>query len=352
MANRNVNSSGGYVYILYGEDTFGRDEAVLRLKEKIRELPAGDHNLTELGPETTVHALRMAADVMPFLADRRMVIVHGLLGRLAGRGSGARRAPRARKSATTADSVPDESQQLLEYLPDVPQTTSLVFVEDGRLQPGPLAQVIPRGRSAVREYPAVRDVPHWTRARAKQIGVELDESAVRELAMLGGSDLRRLDSELHKLADYAAGRPVTRGDVRELVVGREVDTWALLDGLSERNTARVLTAYRSLCTHGEKFGAIFGGAIVPHFHRLLAAHALSTASREERARVEVAALGMNPATVDRWIKQSAAFDRAELERAMELLLDLDRQIKVGETEDEAALEVVLVQLCERLALPA
>jgi len=53
-----VNSPGGYVYILYGEDTFGRDEAVQSLKDRMRALPAGEHNLTELGPETTVTALR------------------------------------------------------------------------------------------------------------------------------------------------------------------------------------------------------------------------------------------------------------------------------------------------------
>jgi DNA polymerase III subunit delta len=346
-----VNSPGGYVYILYGEDTFGRDEAVQRLKEKIRELPAGDHNLTELGPETTVHGLRMAADVMPFLADRRMVIVHGLLARLAGRGAGARRAPRARKSTATTETGPDEYTALLEYLPDVPQTSSLVFVEDGRLHPEALVAATPRGRSFVRHYPLVDDVPRWTRARAKQIGVELDEGAVRELAMLGGSDLRRLDSELHKLADYAAGRSVTRADVRELVSGRELDTWALLDGLSERNTAKTLLAYRSLYTHGEKIGAIFGRDIVPHFHRLLVARELSLVSSQERARVDVAALGMNPATIGKWMKQSAAFDQAELERALQILLDVDRQIKTGETEDEATLEVVLVQLCERLSQP-
>ena len=35
-----MNSPGGYVYILYGEDSFGRDEAVHTLKERMRALPA------------------------------------------------------------------------------------------------------------------------------------------------------------------------------------------------------------------------------------------------------------------------------------------------------------------------
>src|SRR5579859_324765 len=117
-----MNSPGGYVYILYGEDTFGRDEAVQSLKDRMRALPAGEHNLTELGPETSVTALRMAADVVPFLADRRMVIAYGLIGRLTGRGGGQRRPARGRKSPA-GDTGPDEFQQLLDYLPDLPQTT-------------------------------------------------------------------------------------------------------------------------------------------------------------------------------------------------------------------------------------
>jgi DNA polymerase-3 subunit delta len=342
-----VNSPGGYVYILFGEDTFGRDEAVQTLKERMRALPAGEHNLTELGPETTVAALRLAADVVPFLADRRMVVVRGLLGRLSGRGASGRRPSRGRKPAA-ADAGPDEFQLLLDYLPEVPQTTSLVLVEDGRLNPEPLIAAIPHGRAAMRDYPRVLDVAGWVRGRAKLIGVDLDEGAVRELAQLGGADLRRLDSELRKLADYAAGRSVTRTDVRELVVGREMAVWALLDGLSERRTDKALGAFRSLLGQGEPIGALFGRDIVPHYHRLLVARELAQLSRAERARVDVSALGLNPATVGKWMDTAERFEPAELERSMELLLNLDRQIKLGETEAEPSVEVAIVQLCSRL----
>src|SRR5207237_1436230 len=149
-----MNSPGGYVYVLFGEDAFGRDEAVKTLKDRMRSLPAGEHNMTELSADTSIAELRKATDVVPFLAERRMVIA--------------------------------------------------------------------RGRSAIREYPRVVDVAGWIRNRARLVGVGLDEGAVRELASLGGTDLRRLDSELHKLADYTAGATVTRLDVRQLVVGRDV----------------------------------------------------------------------------------------------------------------------------------
>ncbi len=32
-----MNSTGGYIYVLYGDDTFGRDEAVQTLKERMRD---------------------------------------------------------------------------------------------------------------------------------------------------------------------------------------------------------------------------------------------------------------------------------------------------------------------------
>jgi DNA polymerase-3 subunit delta len=341
-----VNSPGGYIYVLYGEDAFGRDEAVQTLKERMRALDAGDHNLSELGPETSVTTLRSYADVVPFLAERRMVIVRGLLGRLAGRGPTAgRRASRPRKSA---ESAPDEQQALLDYLSEVPQSTSLVFVEEGRLTTEALKKAIPRGRAAIREYSRVVDVPGWVRGRARLIGVEVDEGAVRELAALGGGDLRRLDSELHKLGDYAAGRTVTRADVREMVVGRDVAIWTLLDGLAERRADKALSALHALYNQGEPPEALLGRDIAPHYRRLMVARELSLASAEERARVDVASLGLNPATLGRWSDQASGFERSELEHALEVLLELDRHIKLGETEPEPALEVAVLRLCTRL----
>jgi DNA polymerase-3 subunit delta len=346
-----MNSPGGYIYLLYGEDTFGRDETVARLKARMRALPAGEHNLIELaGPEATVATLRLNADAVPFLAPRRMVVVHGLIGRLQGRGS-PRRPPRGSRSKA-GPSEPDEVQALLDYLPNVPQTTSLVFVEDGTPYVEPIVAAIPSGRAHVQEFPRVLDVAGWVRKRARLHGVDLDESAVRELAMLGGDDLRRLDNEVRKLGVYAAGRTVNRRDVRELVVGRDVAVWALLDGLAERRVERALRALRALYAQGESPEALLARDIGPHYRRLFAARELALARPAERAKVDPSELGLNPRTLPKWTEQAGRFEPAELERALEWLLLLDRQIKTGEANAETALELLVVQLCSRLGSQA
>jgi DNA polymerase-3 subunit delta len=338
-----MNSSGAYVYVLHGEDAFSRDEALQGLKERMRALPAGEHNLTELsGGQATLDELRAAADVVPFLAERRMVIVYGLLGRLQGRGVPARR---ARKSKTPDH---DEYQALLDYLPDVPATTSLVFVEDGLVDTGRVQAAVPAGRGFVRVFPRVDDVAGWVRRRARALNVDLDETAVRELAFLGGDDLRRLDNEIRKLGAFAPDRSVTRADVRELVVGREQSVWALLDALTERRADRALRALRVLYAQGEAPEALVARDMGPLYRRLLVAKELSLADRQARASLDAAALGLNPRSVPRLTEQAERFDREELERALELLLAVDRRMKTGEAEPEAAVELLVTQLAGRL----
>src|SRR4029079_11532577 len=189
------------------------------------------------------------------------------------------------------------------------------------------AAAIPHGRGLVREFPRVQDVAGWVRGRARLVDVDMDESAVRELSALGGADLRRLDSELRKLGAYAAGRTMTRADVREMVIGRDVQTWALLDALAERRLDKALRALRALYSQGESPEALLGRDIAPHYRRLMVARELSLATRAERAQIDIPALGLNPATLGKWTEQAAAFEPAELERALDVLLTLDRQNK-------------------------
>lgn len=342
-----MNSQGGWIYLLFGENSFDRDVTLGRLKERMRSLPAGEHNLTEMqGPDITLAAVRAAADAMPFLADRRLVVVHGLIARLQGRGGAPKR--RGKKASGQAGSSGEELSDLLAYLPHVPDTTSLAFVE-GAVAVDGVAAAIPRGRAFVRAFPAVRDVAGWARQQARSLAVDLDEGAVRELAQACGDDLRRLDHELRKLREYADGRTVTRADVQQLVVGRDILVWALLDGLAGRRPERALAALRTLLAQGEDPSKVLPADVIPLYRRLLIARELANVDRRLRSSFDLGTVGLRPTSLYRAADQALNFDAAELVQALELLLETDRQVKRGEIEPEVALELAVVQLCTRLA---
>lgn len=343
--------SGGYIYVLHGPEAFTRDEVLRSLKQRARQLPAGEHNLTELsGSEATVAALQAAADTVPFLADRRLVVVHGLLGRLLGaRERGGRARPRS--GAKPSGNASSELQALLAYLPIVPATTSIAFVEGAGLPGEQLAEVtaaIPTARRLVRQYEKERNLATWIRRRAAALELDLDEAAIRDLADVGRDDLQRLDSELRKLAAFAAGQTVTREEVRLLVAQRDVLVWGLLDALVERREQEALSVYRRLLDQGEAPEAILSRDLAPLFRRLLVAKEVAALPRAERSALDVAALGLNPAALGRTTEQAAHFDADELERALELLLEADRWIKGGEMDPEVAVELLLARLCTRL----
>ena len=72
-----LNSSGGYIYVLYGEDTFGRDEAVQTLKDRMRALAARleeTHHLLRAETTWTAGAVIPALPVSNALGPRLLAV--------------------------------------------------------------------------------------------------------------------------------------------------------------------------------------------------------------------------------------------------------------------------------------
>ena len=142
-------------------------------------------------------------------------------GRARPTGQTRRKGPRAAKSTEEDEPLPEvnkaQSKKLLAYLDQVPPTTELVFVEDDTLGSGPILRRLlelqrdGRARLIVCLKPRRNELPDWIRARARLRQVKLDANALADLTDFIGDELRQVDQELIKLADYAGReRTVTR----------------------------------------------------------------------------------------------------------------------------------------------
>ena len=306
----------------------------------------GEYNLSILsGSDVGLRELRTVADAFPFMGDRRLVIVDGMLGRLAGQSKPSARRGRgkAAKQATPSDAeATSPLDALLDYLQELPTTTALVFVED-QLDTSAIERRLPKDRAHVRGYdrPRPSDLSTWIDRRVRHHKGKMEAAAVRQLAQLAPDDLGLLENEIAKLVTYADGRTVTTGDVELLSASPEVTVFALLDAIALGQRGKALGQLRSLFHRGERSEMILP-QVAASLRRLIQARELldmGVRGAELQRR-----LGVHPFVAEKTERQARAYRMDQLESALRLLLDTDRAIKTGEAEPELALELFICDL--------
>ncbi len=333
------------VIVLYGEDRYSREEQARAFKAQQRADPAGEHNLDELrAEEVNLPRLLAICASSPFLSDRRVVIVHGLLARaLGGRKSEGKT---TRKKESSADSVEALQAQLRQGLADLPPTTLLILVEE-RLDPKRVEPLLPRGATRLMEFPRLEgaELDGWIRKRARSKGLALREDGVRLLARLAEEDLGRIDVELAKLAAYSDGAPAGADEVRLLGTAQDESIFVLLDATTDGRSSDALRSLRALMEQGTR-----AEGILPQLIALVRRLIVAREGAVQRVRADDLArdLDLNPRTLQRLMPIAGRIVEERLDEAYRRLLEADRAMKTGAQDPEAALELVVGRLCALL----
>ncbi len=325
------------IRVLHGEDEFSIDERLQEIRESVgpEELRAPNTNVFE-GDGYTRDELLAAACAVPFLAEKRLVVVRGLLGRLDGvrgrrRGAGTARLP-AGDWATLADD-----------LSALPPTTEIVFI-DGQLRAngpglraaGPVAQV---------EAHASRrgaELERWIRARFEASGARASTAATSRLADLVGGNLRLLDQEIGKLALYAGDRVVERSDVELMVPrAREANVFAAVDAVLERRPTTAIRLLLQLLEEGRSVQSILA-MLARQVRAALLVQELSKAGVEHD---EIARrTGLNPGyPLQKTLEQARRFSFDYLADIHRRLLRADVAFKSG-ADERVGVELLVARL--------
>jgi DNA polymerase-3 subunit delta len=307
-------------YVLHGEDEFSCSEVLAEMKAKMGDPAMADLNTTVLdGSKVTLAELMHACDTMPFLADRRLVIVEGLLTRLEGGGKG--KADRGKEHPAWKKEYLEE---LTAYLKRLPETARLVFVEGESISPNhPVLDMAlaNKERGYAREFrlPTSGKLRRWITDRVERKEGEIEASAAEELAAFVGSDLRLLDQELDKLISYVdRARPITKADVHLL-----------------------LNLLHRLLEGGEHPLSLLG-MIVRQFRIMIQVKDL--AERGVPPSKIDAQLGLHRFVAEKGLRQSRNFSMEQLETIYRKLLETDLAIKTGQMDQVLALDMLIVGL--------
>ena len=337
------NGTHRMIHLLYGPDEFSRQEALERLLRAALPAELADLNTTRLAAgEVTVDALRFACEAAPFLADRRAVLVTGLIGRLT-----ARRG-RAAEQDIGDDGTPAKglAAEIAAYLPRVPANTLLVLLEgDAPPKTGALAKALTEAQAKTQAFPLLAGPPlsRWIRERAKSVDSSISDRAADLLATYVGGDLRALANELAKLATYVGpGRTIDLEDVSNLVNQvRESTIFELVDAVAQGNRKGALVALHQLLEDGERPERVLI-MLGRQVRLLLQARELRGAGYTADAIGRELALSQFP--LRKVMEQTRRFELPRLEAMHRRVLQADVSIKTGQQEPDLALELLVTEL--------
>jgi len=329
-------------YLFHGEDEFSRTEAIRNLKQRMGGDPAiADLNTTILdGQKITLAELQHVCDTIPFMADQRLVIVEGLLGALSARGGRKGDEPTGRREIL---------DDLVAYLPQLPSTTRLIFVEDRRIPPThpihKLALELECGY--VKEFVLLQKgaLDRWIAERAVQHGGQIAPQAIRELAAFVGNDLRLLDKEIAKLVTYAGSeRPISVDDVHLLVsYAQEANVFHMVDALGRRDGRTTMRLLHQLLSDQPPLSLL--GMIVRQFRILVQVKELSERGLSQREIADK--LDLHGFVVEKGLSQARNFSMAQLETVYDKLVETDVAIKTGQLDAVLALDLLVAGMSQR-----
>ncbi|MBE7514867.1 MAG: DNA polymerase III subunit delta [Anaerolineales bacterium] len=330
------NTAPPLFYVLHGEDEFTLRREVRAMREKMND--PGMLNTAFLdGKTSSFGAAVAAARVMPFLAERRLVILEGLY-------SGAS----SRRSSSKAAKADYEA--MVRGVQALPETARLVFLETKALDDThPLLKLANqptlRGLAKTFPIPALADLPRWISKRIEAEGGNIEPKAALALgsAFVGVEHLSlyAVESECAKLIDYARGRLITEKDVAALTVYvAEANIFSIVDAIGRGDGQRATALIERILSDPKQEPLQLFGMIIRQFRILIQVRE----KIDTGGNVSDLPEAKYPKIAQSFREQARRFELPQLEGIYRNLLDTDYAIKTGRVEGRLALDLFVAGL--------
>lgn len=323
------------VYLLHGDDEFAINQFLAGIEAKLGDDAMAQMNTTRLDGRSYDPAnLNAVANIVPFLAKRRLVVLEHPLNRL---------------------TSPSSRQTFLETLEKIPQTTAMVLVEYRQLtsekdrRVGKIHWLERWGQEhsecvfmKVFLLPKGPAMARWIQDRTREEGGQMTSHAAALLANLVDDDPRLADQEIRKLLAYVNyQRAIEPDDVDALTADYgQGDIFEMVDALGNQDGRRTMGMLHRLLESQDPF-SIFG-MIVRQFRLLLLAREILDAGGQPIDAVR--ALKLHPFVAGKIFDQARHFTIPVLERIYHRLLDIDEAMKTSQMSGGLALDTMVAAL--------
>lgn len=310
------------IYLLFGKEHYLLKDNRERLLKALGVTDRKDMNFTLLSEKDfNVPTLISDSDTLPFFADRRVILVEE-----SGYFKGNKK----------------EKDRLVKYIPDIPETTVIVFVESEVDKRDKLYKAVAKNGTA--EEFVIGDqneMLRWIGGRLSADGIQMRRDAWNEFYLRCGSSMDLMDAEYQKLSAYCwEKKQIEKSDVEAICANAsETKIFALSDAISERNAARVFDVYHDMLRQNEKAPGIL--ALIQrqlmqlYDLKLMDKDGVSFADKKKN-------LGISYDFIIRKLETyQKRFKEDELRRLLRKAADYEEDFKSGRIEDSIAVELLL-----------
>ena len=331
------------LHILLGQDDFSLRQALEKIKACVGDQTLLATNTTTLdGRQLTLDQLRTVCETAPFLAERRLVIVNGLLERFE-----PKRETRGRRKARPIANQQNEYKSFSSYATQIPDSTTLVLIDGQVGSKNPLLKELSL-KAQVKSFPLLKNdrLRQWIGQRVKQEGSSISAEAVNLLAKFIGSDLWIMASEINKLVLFTSGRRIEEEDVKQLVSHvQEANVFAMVDAILESKAGVAEQLLQRLLESGAAPAYLL--VMLSRQVRMIVQAKELRSQRKAEAEIQNK-LGLTAEFALRKVLGQA--DRYPMKQIIEVyhkLLETDLFIKTGKYDGELALNLLIADLYQR-----
>ncbi len=306
------------IYLLYGEEAFLKNSYKNRLKEAI----IGDDTMNFArfeGKGLDVDELIRLADTMPFFAERRLILVED---------SGFF------KSASDA---------LVQYLPSMPDTTILLFVETEVDKRNRLyKKVKDMGYAAELNRQDSAQLARWAGGILTREQKKITKHTMELFLSMAGDDMENIRMELEKLISYTLGREIiTDEDVLAVCTVQVTNRiFEMVSAIVSRQPRKAMDLYEDLLTLKEPPMRILF-LIARQFNQLLQVKDLMGKGMDKGTIASK--LKMQPFVVGKTMPQARQFGREQILSYVEFCVETEEAVKSGRLQDRLAVELLITR---------
>lgn len=306
------------MYLLYGEEAFLRSSYKNRLKEAIIGDDTMNFSYFE-GKGLDVDELIRLADTMPFFAEKRLIIVEN------------------------SGFFKTASEAVAGYLPSMPDTTCLVFVEAEVDKRSKLYKKVKElGYAAELTRQNTAQLSRWAGGILAKEGKKITSHTMELFLSMTGDDMENIRMELEKLISYTMGRDVvTDEDVRAICTVQVTNKiFDMVSAIVTRQARKAMDLYEDLLTLKEPPMRILF-LIARQFNQLLQVKELMGKGFDKGTIASK--LKMQPFVVGKVMPQARQFSREEILSYVNTCVEAEEAVKSGKLQDRLAVELLITK---------